>query len=157
MEQSSSWLNLKRIILENTFINLASMVDETYWIFRMLRPLILSNYWPSNNRIENTTTQILFISASASDTNDDMHQLRDLAKQSIYTDFLEVPWGNKNDIWKVVVKNYMFSIDNFIIKTSKIVNIPLPSAPTTSNSTNTTANTGTTSTNTTFARTTISW
>ena len=114
---------LKGIILENTFTNMAAMVDDTYWIFRMLRPLILANYWPSDKRIENTTTPILFISGTASDTNDDMHQLRDLAKQSIYTDFLEVPGGNKNDTWRVGGKNYLLSIDNFIIKTRPIVNI----------------------------------
>jgi fermentation-respiration switch protein FrsA (DUF1100 family) len=144
---------IKGLILENTFTNMAAMVDDTYWIFRLLRPLILANYWPSDTRIQNTTTPILFISGTASDTNDDMHQLRDLAKRSIYTDFLEIPGGNKNDTWRVGGKNYLLSIDNFIIKTRPMVNIPLAETIRASNSTSSTNTTtpvsGSTSTNTT--------
>lgn len=139
---------LKGIILENTFTNMAAMVDDTYWIFRLLRPLILANYWPNDKRIENTTTPILFISGTASDSNDDMHQLRDLAKKSIYTDFLEVPGGNKNDTWRVGGKNYLLSIDNFIIKTRPMVNIPLATTSTNTTSSGTTVS-GSISTNST--------
>ena len=126
---------LKGVILENTFLNMAAMVDDTYWIFRTLRPIILANYWPSDKRIENTTTPILFISGTATDTNDDMHQLRDLAKKSIYTDFIEIPGGHKNDTWRVGGRNYLTSIESFVVKTLPLVYTPLTGTNSTSNST----------------------
>lgn len=144
---------LKGVILENTFLNMAAMVDDTYWIFRTLRPIILANYWPSDKRIENTTTPILFISGTATDTNDDMHQLRDLAKKSIYTDFIEIPGGHKNDTWRVGGRNYLTSIESFVVKTLPLVYTPLTGTNSTSNST-VVLSTGST-TNTTLSGTTV--
>lgn len=109
--------DLRGLILENTFSSMAASVDDTNWLFRLLRPIILANYWPSDERIKNITTPILFISGNKSDTNDDMHRLKDLATKSVYTDFLEVPNGNKNDTWRVGAKSYLLTIDNFILKT----------------------------------------
>lgn len=116
---------LKGIILQNTFLNLANSVDDTNWLFRLLRPIILANYWPTDERIGNITLPILFISGTDTKTNDDMHQLKDLAKHSAYTDFLEVPKGTKTNTWRLGGSSYLLAIDNFMIKTRSMIPIPV--------------------------------
>jgi fermentation-respiration switch protein FrsA (DUF1100 family) len=116
---------LKGIILQNTFLNMANAVDDTNWLFRLLRPLILANYWPTDQRIGNITLPILFISGTDTKTNDDMHQLYDNATSSIYTDFLEVPSGTKKNTWRIGGKSYLLAIDEFILKTRGMIYMPL--------------------------------
>jgi len=117
--------SIKGIILQNTFLNLANAVDDTNWLFRLLRPLILTNYWPTDERIDKISVPILFISGTNTKTNDDMHQLQDLAVNSAYTDFLEVPEGDKKNTWRVGGKSYLLAIDEFILKTRTMFYVPL--------------------------------
>ena len=116
---------LKGLILQNTFLNLANAVDDTNWLFRLLRPLILRNYWPTSDIIGDITLPILFISGTDTVTNDDMHQLQDLAIHSIYTDFLEVATGTKKNTWRVGGKSYLLAIDEFVLKTRNMIYMPL--------------------------------
>jgi len=116
---------LKGIILQNTFENMSTMVDDTNWLFRLLRPIILANYWPSGDRIKDIRTPILFIAGDADDTFDDMHRLKDAATASTYVDFLAVPKGGKKDTWRIGGKSYLLAIDEFIMKTRSMINIPV--------------------------------
>lgn len=116
---------LRGLILQNTFFDMANAVDDTNWLFRLLRPLILANYWPTGERIANITTPILFISGTDTTTHDDMQRLRDRANSSIYVDFLNVPKGTKDNTWRVGGKAYLMAIDNFILKTRALINIPI--------------------------------
>lgn len=111
--------NLAGLILQNTFSSMAEMVDDTNWLFRLLRPLILANYWPSDERIKTITTPMLFISGTADNmvTTDDMKRLYDAANSTRYKDFLEVPNGGNKDTWRIGGKSYLLAIDEFIMKT----------------------------------------
>ena len=116
---------LKGLILQNTFFNMATAVDDTNWLFRLLRPLILANYWPTDERIQKITLPILFISGADSDTHDDMQKLKDLATNSQLVDFLTVPKAGKKNTWRVGGRSYLMSIDEFILKTRGLINIPI--------------------------------
>lgn len=122
---------IKGLILENTFQNMATAVDDTNWLFRFLRPIILGNYWPTDELIKNITTPILFISGTESDTHDDMQRLKGMATSSALVEFLNVPKGNKVNTWIVGARSYLLAIDEFIIKTrGKIVKpVPVPVKP----------------------------
>ena len=118
---------LKGLILENTFYNFKSAVDDTNWLFRLLRPLILANYWPTNEVISKLTMPILFISGLDSDTNDDMQQLKDLATNSQLVEFLNVPKGGKKNTWRIGGRSYLLAVDEFIVKAKGILNLPVKS------------------------------
>jgi hypothetical protein len=114
-------------MLENTFQNMATAIDDTNWLFRLLRPVILANYWPTDERIKTTRLPILFISGTESNTHDDMDRLRDMATNSSLVEFLNVPNGTKINTWRVGGKPYLLAIDEFIIKTrAGITKIPIP-------------------------------
>jgi abhydrolase domain-containing protein 13 len=126
---------LKGIILQNAFLNMDHAVDDTNWVFRLLTPLILANYWPNDDRIKDIRLPILFISGTDSPTHDDMQKLRDLAVKSQYVQFLSVPNGKKKNTWRVGGKSYLLAIDEFITKTRALPNTPLPVSVETSSST----------------------
>mmetsp|Transcript_21982 Transcript_21982/g.24412 ORF Transcript_21982/g.24412 Transcript_21982/m.24412 type:complete len:316 (+) Transcript_21982:8-955(+) len=116
---------VKGIILQNTFKNFGNAVDDTNWLFRLLRPLILANYWPTDERIKNIVTPILFISGSDSDTHDDMQDLRRLAVHSQITEFLTIPRAGKENTWRVGGRSYLTAIENFFLETKFLINIPI--------------------------------
>lgn len=116
---------LKGLILENTPEDMKHMVDDTNWLFRLLRPLILANYWPTNERLKNTTIPILFISGTETTTHDDMQRLRDQLKNTTYVDFLTVPKADKDNTWRMGGKAYLKAIDEFILKTRTMINVPV--------------------------------
>lgn len=116
---------LRGLILQNTFFDMSNAVDDTNWLFRLLRPLILANYWPTGERIVNVTTPILFISGTDTVTHDDMQRLRDRANSTIYKSFLNVPKGTKEDTWRVGGRAYLMAIDDFILKTRGLINVPV--------------------------------
>ena len=116
---------VKGLILQNTFSNFGAAVDDTNWLFRLLKPIILANYWPTDERIKNLSIPILFISGLDSDTNDDMKKLRDLATNAQVVDFLNVPSAGKKNTWRVGGRAYLLSIDEFILKTRGLINVPI--------------------------------
>ena len=116
---------IKGLILQNTFKNFAASVDDTNWLFRLLRPIILANYWPTDERIKNIVVPVLFISGTESDTHDDMQDLQRLATHSSLTDFLTVPKAGKKNTWRVGGRSYLLAIDDFILKTRSLINIPI--------------------------------
>lgn len=126
---------LKGIILQNTFLNMDHAIDDTNWLFRLLTPLILANYWPNDERIKDITLPILFISGTDSPTHDDMQKLKDLASKSQYVQFLSVPNGKRKNTWRVGGKPYLLAIDEFITKTRALPNVPLPVSVETTTST----------------------
>jgi fermentation-respiration switch protein FrsA (DUF1100 family) len=120
--------NVRGLMLENTFQNMATAIDDTNWLFRLLRPLILANYWPTDERIKTIKLPILFISGTKSDTHDDMDRLRDMATNSTLVEFLNVPNGTKSNTWRVGGKPYLNAIDKFITKTkakTTVITIPV--------------------------------
>lgn len=116
---------LKGLILQNTFLNMANAIDDTNWLFRLLRPLVLANYWPTDERIVNTTLPILFISGTNTKTNDDMHDLFDKAVDSSYKKFLEVQGADKSNTWRVGGQSYIKAIFDFISYTKTLIYIPI--------------------------------
>jgi hypothetical protein len=120
--------NVRGLMLENTFQNMATAIDDTNWLFRLLRPLILANYWPTDERIKTIKLPILFISGTKSNTHDDMDRLRDMATNSTLVEFLNVPNGTKSNTWRVGGKPYLNAIDKFITKTkakTTVITIPV--------------------------------
>ncbi|CAI2375531.1 unnamed protein product [Moneuplotes crassus] len=120
---------LKGLILENTFYNFKAAVDDTNWLFRLLRPIILANYWPTNEVIARLNIPMLFISGLDSDTNDDMQQLRDLATNSALVEFLNVPKAGKQNTWRVGGRSYLMAIDEFVVKANGIIKLPVEAQP----------------------------
>lgn len=120
---------LKGLILENTFYNFKSAVDDTNWLFRLLRPLILANYWPTNEIITRLNIPMLFINGLDSDTEDDMKLLKDLATNSALVEYLNVPKGGKQNTWRVGGRAYLLAIDEFVVKAKGIIKIPVESQP----------------------------
>ena len=85
----------------NTFTNLPDLVDQMNIVFKIFRPLILSNYWPSDERIGNITLPILFISGREDEMipKEQMDILFELAENSQYRDMVQVPKGHHDDTW----------------------------------------------------------
>lgn len=53
------------MILENTFTNIASMVDHIFPYLKLIKWLVLRNFWPSIKRIGKIQLPIMFISGTA--------------------------------------------------------------------------------------------
>ena len=49
------------MILENTFTSIPDMVDSIFKKISFLKSLVLKNFWPSIDRIDNIQAPILFI------------------------------------------------------------------------------------------------
>mmetsp|Transcript_22993 Transcript_22993/g.20428 ORF Transcript_22993/g.20428 Transcript_22993/m.20428 type:complete len:182 (+) Transcript_22993:402-947(+) len=92
---------LKGLILMNTFTNLANVVDQMNIIFKLFRPIILSNYWPSEERISELTLPIQFISGREDEmiSKEQMDRLFKAATSSRYKDMTKVKHGHHNDTW----------------------------------------------------------
>jgi hypothetical protein len=117
---------VKGLILQNAWSSMSAAVDDTNWLFRILRPIILANYWESDKTIKDLQLPILFISGTESDTKDDMQRLRESATKSNYVQFLTVPKGTKKNTWRVGGKSYLMAINEFVSLTIAMPSIALP-------------------------------
>ena len=92
---------LKGMFLCNTFTNLPNLVDAMSFIYKIFRPLILRNYWPSDKRIPNLTLPIMFISGRKDEMipYTMMDTLYQKADKSEYKVMYEVPGGSHMGTW----------------------------------------------------------
>jgi fermentation-respiration switch protein FrsA (DUF1100 family) len=107
---------LKGLILLNTFTSLPDVVDSMNIIFRIFRPIVLSNFWPSNERIVNNTLPMLFISGRK-DTMippSQMDKLFELAVKSKHKSMYKVEDGEHNDTWFLGGFNMLKEINDFM-------------------------------------------
>ena len=90
---------IKGLILMNTFTNLPDVVDGMNLLFKIFRPLVLSNFWPSNERIGELKLPILFISGREDEMipKEHMDELFDLAVNVKYKNIIKIKGGHHND------------------------------------------------------------
>ncbi|CAI2369328.1 unnamed protein product [Moneuplotes crassus] len=90
---------IKGLILMNTFTSLPDVVDSMNIVFKIFRPFVLSNFWPSDERIKSLTLPMLFISGREDEIipKEQMDLLFIHAEKSRYRDFIKVKDGHHND------------------------------------------------------------
>lgn len=92
------------------------MVDHIFPYLKLIKWLVLRNFWPSIQRIGKIQLPIMFISG----TSDALvppkmvKLLQQKATSSVFTTFHEVEGGQHNDSWYVGGQEYVFSIRNFM-------------------------------------------
>jgi fermentation-respiration switch protein FrsA (DUF1100 family) len=94
---------IQGIVLINTFISLPEVVEDMNFIFKIFSPLLLMNYWPSEERIKNITLPILFISGEEDEmiSPKQMDRLYKAAQGSSFTKMYKVKDGDHNNIWYI--------------------------------------------------------
>lgn len=91
--------HIMAIILENTFLSIPAMVDVLLPLVKYFKALILRIGWRSDERIQNVTQPLLFISGLADELVPPSHmmQLKRLATRSKYAQVYTVADGTHND------------------------------------------------------------
>jgi len=104
------------LILENTFLSIATMVDAIFPKLAPLKGLVLRNYWPSADRIGEIERPIFFVVSLKDEIVPAWHVLRlkEKAKKAQFTDIHQIPEGNHNGGWAVDIPLYFQKISEFI-------------------------------------------
>ncbi|CAG9328355.1 bem46_1 [Blepharisma stoltei] len=104
------------LILENTFTSLPKLVDKLMPAISWLKWLVLANYWPSLNRIQEIKIPVLFISGVRDELipHGHMIELKQAARQAKFTDWKLVKDGEHNTTWWKAGHNYPVWIREFI-------------------------------------------
>jgi len=86
------------LILENTFTNIESMVDQHMGFLKYVKSLVLRNHWNSLERIKKIECPILFIYGEKDEIIDNKNMLTLYANaiKSVYKDIYMVPNGDHN-------------------------------------------------------------
>ena len=106
------------MILENTFTSISDMADDIFPDLKFFKKLILRMFWPSDKRIANVRTPILFIVG----TNDEIvpfhhtKKLHDCANNVPFKQYHPVEGGTHNDTWLKGGKDYIYALKDFIEK-----------------------------------------
>jgi len=106
------------IILENTFTSISEMVNVIFPKLSRFKNLILRNFWPSHDRIQNLKTPMLFISGQKDELipSDHMMELYKRATSSVFKEKFDVPDGGHNDTWFKDIEVYFEKVNGFIKK-----------------------------------------
>mmetsp|Transcript_22926 Transcript_22926/g.26609 ORF Transcript_22926/g.26609 Transcript_22926/m.26609 type:complete len:299 (-) Transcript_22926:53-949(-) len=106
------------LILENTFLSIANMVDAIFPKLAPLKGLVLRNFWPSVDRIGEIEIPIFFIVSMKDEIVPAWHvlRLRDKAKKAQYTEIHQIAEGNHNGGWAVDVPLYFGKVAEFVKK-----------------------------------------
>jgi pimeloyl-ACP methyl ester carboxylesterase len=93
---------IKAVVVENTFLSIAAMVDRLMPYVSALKFLILRIGWNSDAKIQNLEQPIFFISGEMDELVPPVHmrKLAELALRSSYKEFFSVPGGTHNDTWE---------------------------------------------------------
>jgi fermentation-respiration switch protein FrsA (DUF1100 family) len=88
-------------ILENTFLDISSMVDRVLPALRHFKQLVLRMDWPSRTRAATVRCPLLFVSGLRDELVPPAHmrQLYELATEASFRDWLAVPKGTHNDTY----------------------------------------------------------
>jgi len=89
------------MILENTFTSMSEMVSNLYPYLGFLKWIVLRNYWPSEERIKEIHTPMLFISGRQDELVPPymMDRLYDSANKTEFKDMVHIEFGTHNSVW----------------------------------------------------------
>jgi hypothetical protein len=120
--QPVSSMQIKGVIIENTFTSLPSLVDVLMPAISFLKSLVLRNYWPSLTRIPHITAPILMIAGTSDELIPHAHMkaLRAAAQSAKYVDWFEVEGGEHNTTWQTAGDAYTRRIRQFMDRTLSI-------------------------------------
>ncbi len=104
------------VILENTFTNMAQMVDEHMPWARFVKGLVLRNYWPTIERIKIITRPILFIYGERDEiiNNQSTVRLHAAATAAVYKEIHMMPNGDHNTCYQNQPDAYIAIIARFL-------------------------------------------
>lgn len=107
------------VIMENTFTCIGDVADYHFPLFRLMRRLIINNYWPSIKRIPQVRVPILLIVGTGDEIIPTNHswKLYEAATQAPFKELHLVPGGMHNDTWQLSGKDYLHAVRMFLIKT----------------------------------------
>jgi fermentation-respiration switch protein FrsA (DUF1100 family) len=99
---------IKAVVVENTFLSIAAMVDRLMPYVSKLKSLILRINWDSDVKIRDLKQPILFISGENDELVPTFHMRRlvELAQKSAYKELFSVPGGTHNDTWEKAFDYY---------------------------------------------------
>jgi abhydrolase domain-containing protein 13 len=99
---------VKAVIIENSFLSVAKMVDILMPVIARLKWLVLRIKWDSNVKIQDLKQPIMFISGDADQLVPPAHmgKLHELATDSSLKDFYSVSGGGHNDTFIVAGHAY---------------------------------------------------
>ena len=111
-------LNVRGIILENTFSSMGGMVDHLFPLFKHFKNLLLTNKWPSNERIKNIKLPILFFSSEHDELVpfSHMEELYNAAASARFRQKFIISGGTHNESWQKSITEYVSQISEFMKK-----------------------------------------
>jgi len=112
---------IKCAIIENTFSNMGSMIDQHATHLKYFKPFILRNIWPSINRIAKIERPILFIYGERDEiiATKNMLDLHEAAKTTVYKELKMVRNGDHNMCYVYGGALYLSYMEKFIDKVQR--------------------------------------
>jgi len=107
---------IKGLILENTFTSLKDVILHKYSYLKLLFWLIITEKWPSLERIQKIKVPILMYSGLADKLIPPVHmsQLYDNAASARFKEMVQVPEGNHGETWSLDKDNYFKKLNEFL-------------------------------------------
>lgn len=110
--------DIKGLILENTFSSMGDMVDKLFPFIKNIKHLLLTNKWPSKDRVKNLKYPILFFSSEHDEIvpSSHMDELYNTAKNAVFKQKYIIKRGTHNESWQKCKEEYLNQIQLFIEK-----------------------------------------
>jgi len=108
--------DIKGLILENTFSSISDMVDRLFPFIKKLKHLLLTNKWPSKERIKNLKCPILFFSSQLDEIVpfSHMEDLYNTAKNAVFKQKYIMSKGTHNESWQKYKEEYLNQLQLFV-------------------------------------------
>ncbi|GMH89618.1 hypothetical protein TrVE_jg9225 [Triparma verrucosa] len=122
-------ISLAGVIVENTFLSIAKMVDTLMPLIAPLKPLVLRIGWDNEELAPQIKVPILFLSGGRDELVPPFHMKRlyELSTQSAKAVFHLVRDGTHNDTWQRGGRSYWEAFSAFV--TASVGASQLPSSP----------------------------
>lgn len=104
------------VVLENTFLSIARMVDVLMPAVKHLKHIVLHMKWDSAEKIQKLKCPVMFISGDSDELVPPQHmkELFEHATQASFRDFYSVFGGSHNNTWEVAGADYYLRLRKFI-------------------------------------------
>jgi fermentation-respiration switch protein FrsA (DUF1100 family) len=115
--------NIRGVILENTFSSMGDMVDHLFPALKSIKSLLLTNHWPSRDRIKNLKYPILFISSEKDELVPAVHmeELFKSATSATFKNKFVILGGTHNESWQKAYDQYVQEFSTFLSKCESLV------------------------------------
>jgi len=111
---------IKGLVLENTFTSMPDMVDQIFPFLKHVKNILLTNHWPSKDRIKNLEYPIYFISSERDELVPFAHmeELFTLATKAAFKNKFIIKGGTHNESWQRCQHDYEQKLKEFLEKCS---------------------------------------